>query len=727
MLALAVAAAEDARPVPAAPPAAGNALLTDAEAVDEHQWTQAASRRRQHLATAPQAVTVLDVADLSDTPAATLPDRLRFEPGVDVIQTRHGQYDVGMRGYNGINNSRILALVDGREFRWESIGSIMWIGYLHPSDISRVEIAKGPSSVTYGANAFGGAVLISDREVGERYGLYTVNDVGSDGRVDLDATALGPLPGGLYFKTSAGGTELGDLDGPRGVTVHVPHPRTADSGSTDFQSTRWAGTLGWRLPYDVRLEAEYHGIDVAEWESVEDFDVGSNHTDWTIHDGGLRLVTPYGELRHIRQWADYDYSNQKTSYVLPDFRYAQAGWKDVKDTTRVQLNLTPPNHALTVGGEYMHLESRSNLWVVGGTADDEATWGEKTTTNRALFVEDQYALAPAWVATGGLRVDDHSLVGVNWSPRAAVNWIPDDDQFWLLSYSRGYRIPNAIESYIQEYYFESDPDLDAETINALELGWQRRFGSDDLRLGFNGFVNRSNGSIWIMPLSGTEMQANYNAWLPSAVPPFSAQPGPYFRYQNLDNPITVLGSEASASYRWPESPLRLWANGTWQRARYQDEVLYRSAGFIDTFGVLGVPAGTRIFAMDTALPRDVNAPPEWMSTVGVSLERRHLFATLAGRVVSGREVFSFANSSFPNGRLAVQRVPSYVTCDLTVGIDFDADGSRQRYARLAVLDLFDATHHEWYRASSTSLASAREEQLISDLGRSVVFQVGWLF
>ena len=699
----------------------------DVATVDDDRRVHAARSRLQHLATAPQAVTVIGEAYLVGTPATTIPDRLRYEPGIDVYQQRHATFDVGLRGYNGTNNNRVLALADGRDFRWETLGAFVWTGYLHPSDVARVEIAKGPSSVTYGANAFGGAILIADREADARHRLYTVADAGSDGRWDLDATGLGPLGEHFYYKLSAGASERQDLDAPTGWRTHQPHPRTADSGETDFFSRRYAATVGARLPGEVRLEGEYHGVDIPEWEAVDDVDVGSNHTDWHFQDVGARLITPWGELRHIHQWVDSTYSNQKAFYTntpaYPDFRYTQAGNRDVKDTTRAQLNLAPPNHALTIGAEYTRTASRSNLWAQGGSYADRSSWREVVTTNRALFAEDQYALAPAWVATAGLRLDDHSRVGLNWSPRVALNWIPSDDEFWLLSFSRGYRLPNFLESYLQEYYFASDPDLDAETISAVELGWQRRMWDDGIRVGANAFASRANGEIWALPLPGPVMQANFDAWFNGGAPDFTQQPGPYFQFQNLDNTLTVLGSELSAEYRLPETPITVWSNGTFQRARREDPVVYRSEGYLQPTAGGPVPR----FRLDTALDPEINTPPRWKANLGVTVERNHLFACAATRWVAHRQVFSFANSAFPEGNLAVQDVPAYIAFDLSVGIDVDAPGTRERFVRLSVLDLFDTSHAEAYRAGQTDLFNAREKQLSSDIGRAIVGQVVWLF
>jgi len=143
--------------VAAACPAAEFDALPDVAVIDEHAWTMAASRRRQRLETAPQPVTVISGNELNDTPATTIADRLRYVPGVDVYQARNGQYDIGLRGWNGVVNNRVLVLVDGDPFRQEEFGLVHWTGALFHSDIERIELIKGPASPSYGANAFGGA------------------------------------------------------------------------------------------------------------------------------------------------------------------------------------------------------------------------------------------------------------------------------------------------------------------------------------------------------------------------------------------------------------------------------------------------------------------------------------------------------------------------------------------------------------------------------------------
>ena len=80
--------------------------LDDLSLIDERLWVEAAAHDAQPLSIAPARVEVLTEEDLLYSPAATLPDRLRYVPGIDVYQHLHGQFDVGLRGYNGLNTPR---------------------------------------------------------------------------------------------------------------------------------------------------------------------------------------------------------------------------------------------------------------------------------------------------------------------------------------------------------------------------------------------------------------------------------------------------------------------------------------------------------------------------------------------------------------------------------------------------------------------------------------------
>ncbi len=716
--------------LPAAePPPADGPLLAVAPAaapdiglIDEHRWVESVSRRRQRIETAPQPVTVLLSEDLDLWPASTLPDRLRTIGGADVYQTRAGQYDVGLRGWNGVLNSRILVLVGGLEFRQEEFGAILWRGPITMSDIERVEVVKGPASVAYGSNAFGGVISIIERQPGERHELRTFGSIGDPAAVEGDATAMGPIGGRGYYKLSVGGIRLDDYDAvDSGLTAPSPNPRAAATGDTDTEGVRAGATAGMRFG-ETRVEGTVRWLDLATWEMVDNLDAGSNNDPHRWFDLVGRAKGPWGEFSHTWRQAENTYENQKVVYdPALDFRFTQGTTENDEHTTRVQFDLPAGAHALAVGGEYKHWESTSNLWQLGGRFDDRSTWRTVTTRNAAVFAEDRWAVAPGWTVTAGVRADDHSRTGVGLSPRLAVNWNPDPDTTWLAAVSHGYRQPTPIETYLVDY-MGADPDLGEETITAVEIGWNRRLGSG-AACSVNLFASRANDLIWILPRTPAEMEQAYNEWLARYLGGDATTPlGPLVETTNLDNPRYTVGAELGGRIN-PWTPVTLWSNLTMTVSRYQDAIRYQSDGFVAPDLALGGAPNT-FMRVDRTLDEDIDAVPMAQFNLGAVVRHDGWFASATARFVDERDYFALNQSRMlRDGIVAVGHVPGYGALDAAIGHRW----GEGRLVRLVVEDLLDSRRMEQAEAPPADLALENEDEQASILGRRITLQGQWRF
>ncbi|MFW5750320.1 MAG: TonB-dependent receptor plug domain-containing protein [Planctomycetota bacterium] len=720
LLAAAVLGCEEERHVAVDP-------LADLTPLDQHLWVRAVSRRRQPVAESAQSVTVLDVEDRSLSPAPTLPDRLRYVPGVDVYQARHGQYDIGLRGLGGLNTPRTIALLNGREFAFDLFGSVPWVGYVHDSDITRVEVLKGPASVTYGASAFGGAISLATREPDDRWRTHSVGALGSYGHEHVDITALGPLGsvGEIPFalKVSAGHSARDDLPAVTGLDAGGGFARSGRSGIDDLTARRASISLSAEPLAQSRLTLDYRYYDLDEWEMIEDLSPGSNLVMIERHDVGLRFDTELIALDYQRSYADIDYHNQIAVYLpQEDFKYIQVGSDEVRDTARGQLDLERGAHHVSLGAEYTRWESESNVWAADGSYDDRSTWDQVATENLAGYVEHQWNPTSPWSVTTGLRLDRHELVGTNFSPRASFNRRLDDG-FVRLSFLSGYRLPTPFETYAKEYYFTTDEDIEAETIASVDLEWQTV--REDVSYGLIGFYNRVNGTPLFQPRSAAQMSAAWNAWLAGlATGDFSQQPGPLFELRNLDNPVQVYGMEAKAAWR-PSTNWELWGNLTWQRYRHLDPVVFRGGGFVGLDPAVGAPR--TLYDFDTELPRDVNGPPPLKAAFGATWRCGGVFIGSALRMVDERTVFSIPNSHLKDGELAVQTVPSYTCLDLSVGYREEFSPDRRAHVSLSILNLFDDRHYETYRADAADLVADEEEQYSSAIVRTLVLSASFDF
>jgi outer membrane receptor protein involved in Fe transport len=702
--------------LPAAEPRLSSLGSSDIELLDERLWVESVSRRRQSVASAPAPVEVVLYEDYAASTAATLPDHLRYIAGVDVYQYRHGQHEVGLRGYNGPFNSRLLVVQDDWSFAIAELSATSWTGYVDYSDLDRVEIAKGPASVTYGANAFGGVIALRTRPVGDTPRLTTYLRAGLPGALEGDATFATPLPNGCYAKLSAGFNRLWDLPG-----VESPQPFTqgqlnADDGPLDFDVWRARLVLGADLGSGWQVEGTARTVQIATWEPADSNGYAPPNLSLADDQVTAELRGPWLRLQHAERRNLPTYQNLKpdpADEATFRFLYLRYDFESRERTTRLRFDGQTGNHTLSAGAERRQWWGISNLWVSGGDFADRDTWAEADTIDYGAFAEDQWRFRPTMQLSTGGRIDRIGDTGTFASPRIAFNWAPDARNYMLLSYSGGYRPPTILERFQHDTFIIPSEDLQPETIHAVEAQWRWRDGRNrDVSLGM--FGNRSNNQIWRTPLSPAEQQYHFTQWALGLDP----DPGPQYGFINQDNPTYVVGMEISGRFGIDGTPWTLWANGTWQHYRMSHEMRFSSPGF-----VLGP---TTYYQYDYTLPRDVNGPPPWKGNAGVEWADGGWFANAAVRLVSSRTAYDNGHTRLlTDPYIALERVDAYAACDLSAGWRSGPDGRRS--VRLSVMDVLDSAHTEGIRTTEANLLSMNESQYTSEIGRQVSLVAAWSF
>ena len=112
-------------------------------------------------------VSLVTAADIERELAEDLDDLIRFQPGVSISTARRG----GNEGFSirGIGGNRVLTVLDG--IRSNDIYHAGPASYgrdsIDTDNIKTVELIRGPASVLYGADAIGGAVIVTSKEPGD--------------------------------------------------------------------------------------------------------------------------------------------------------------------------------------------------------------------------------------------------------------------------------------------------------------------------------------------------------------------------------------------------------------------------------------------------------------------------------------------------------------------------------------------------------------------------------
>jgi len=110
------------------------------------------------------SVTVITRADIERSQAASLPELLQGQAGINVA-SQGGVGKVSALFLRGTNSGHVTVLVDGIRMGSATAGTVAW-EFLPLEQIERIEIARGPNSALYGSEAIGGVIQIFTRRGG---------------------------------------------------------------------------------------------------------------------------------------------------------------------------------------------------------------------------------------------------------------------------------------------------------------------------------------------------------------------------------------------------------------------------------------------------------------------------------------------------------------------------------------------------------------------------------
>ncbi|MCX6153547.1 MAG: TonB-dependent receptor plug domain-containing protein [Candidatus Kapabacteria bacterium] len=113
----------------------------------------------------PVAVTSINAKDIALTPARNIYDLLEiYVPGA-IFFNHYDSPHLGMRGLSIDRNYKYLLLVNGRKINLDAHnGATSELEMWDLGDIEKIDIIRGPGSVTYGAGAVAGIISITTKE-----------------------------------------------------------------------------------------------------------------------------------------------------------------------------------------------------------------------------------------------------------------------------------------------------------------------------------------------------------------------------------------------------------------------------------------------------------------------------------------------------------------------------------------------------------------------------------
>ncbi|MDD4514108.1 TonB-dependent receptor [Massilibacteroides sp.] len=195
-----------------------NVIAGVSSAETEHELdevTVTASRVELAMNQAARLVTVITKEEIQQSPVRSIQDLLNYAANIDVVQRGgHGvQADISIRG-GSFDQTAIL--LNGVNLSNPQTGHYSFDIPVNLSDVERIEIIHGPSSITYGASAFSGGINIITKKTPD-HKAYANIEAGSHGLWGVQASgaltselASSQLSAG--YNTSDGYTANSDYD-----------------------------------------------------------------------------------------------------------------------------------------------------------------------------------------------------------------------------------------------------------------------------------------------------------------------------------------------------------------------------------------------------------------------------------------------------------------------------------------------------------------------------------
>lgn len=604
---------------------------------------------------APSLVKVLDVATLTKVNASCIADGLNFQPGVRVEDNCQncGFQQVRINGLDG-HYSQIL--IDSRPI-FSALSGVYGLEQIPANMIERVEVVRGGGSALFGSSAVGGTVNIITREP-----LHN----------SASATHTSTLFGGSnsWDNNTMLNASLVTDNGKAGVYVYGQH-RQRDAydydsdGFSELPMLR-SVTIGTRAYYKTslysKLTFEYHGISEKR-RGGDNLDLPpheamiAEQTEHSINSGGINFdyYTP-------------NYKNKFNAYVS-----LQNVNRDSYYGAGMDPNAYGHTHDLTAvaGVQYMHTFDKFLFMPAEMTAGVEYNYdalsddapGYDRYIDQVVHIGSAYFQNEwkndRWGFLIGARLDKHSLVkNLIFSPRVNLRYNPTKDINIRLSYSEGFRAPQAFDEDLhimavggEVSLIVLDPNLKEEKSRSVSASVDvyEKIGEVPTNFLLEGFFTDLSDAF-VLENIGSDSDGN------SIIQRRNGGGGQVFG----------VNFEARAAVSsWLEAQLGL----TWQRSLYKTPEVWSEDPDVE--------AATEMFRT-----------PDWYGFVTCTFKpTHHLSIDLSGTYTGEMWVQHMAGYIEKD---RIERTPDFFNANIKVAYDFDLSSELTLQLHAGVQNIFNA-------------------------------------
>lgn len=432
----------------------------------------------------PAPTTVIARDEIEDSQHTSVSDLLRRVPGLTVMRSGH-EGQVTSVFTRGTNSNQTLVLFDGVRISSPYLGGYD-LSLLSTSGLDRVEVARGPYSALWGADAIGGVINAIPRTASNGFSANLFGEAGGAGwrRFDGDLS-LGSENFNLYL-----------------AGLHREGEGALENDA--FETRQWLVNAGWSWGLGSRLAVVAQNV---EAETGIPFVTPGVPTPDRRQMSRQTLVAVPLRWALSEKWQLQLTASEVTrefSFTDPEDPWGLTDSETDADTREARLasHHFLGDHTFTWGGAWREDEVTdvSNLGANLQSETDEVVSG---------FVQDVWQAGEKVQLILGARWDDTETWGSELSPRVHLGWKLSETVELRTGYGRAFRQPTLGELY---FPLSGNPRLEPETSQSYEIDllttsrngtnrWQLNLFGTDLdnliEFDFIDYTNRNGGSATI--------------------------------------------------------------------------------------------------------------------------------------------------------------------------------------------------------------------------------------
>ncbi|MFC1501375.1 TonB-dependent receptor [Elusimicrobiota bacterium] len=426
------------------------------DSVIKLQIIKSGTKTEKDIKKLPNSASLIDSNDIEMSNARAVTDVLENLPGIFIKKTSAlGRADVNIRGI-GDKGRQIGVFIDGRPDKMGIFGCSVTQS-LPMNNIEKMEIIRGPESVLYGSEAFGGVVNIVTKRAKEK------------------------LEGS--FKASAGTYNSQNYRFQLGSKINkLDYYISADKSSTDghiensgYNANDLSGQIGYKLSEKSDLSISGKNFNGIKYEPVpsasfswNDYDRGSLDVTYTKTCSGsksfIKGYRSFGEHEFSDGWHSKDYTNGLMLHSM--------------------MNILRSNE-LSMGLDYRYQWGK----VLGGAP----VLGEYNKYEYGMYVNDEHTFFDKMTIVGGLRYNHDEYAGDITVPKVGIVYNTLQKTIIRGIVSQGFRAPQINDLYL---FSSANSDLKSEKIWNHEVGIKHEI-SKATNIDIAGYVMKGEDMIEI--------------------------------------------------------------------------------------------------------------------------------------------------------------------------------------------------------------------------------------